>query len=111
MVDKSKITVNKVEQGDCKLKGLQDRGKVILSCASCGQQLLCLQLIGIKGDEASSVVTKVAVKCGMCNSYSNVEKVAGRFSPGAISDTMIFDVFSHEPGSPEADVLFKACRK
>jgi len=110
-MDRSKITTSKVEPGDRELKGLQDRGKMILSCSSCGETLLCLQLIGTRDDEATSVVTKVAVKCGFCNGYSDIKEVTGRFSPGAISDNMAIDVLSHEADSPEADVLFRAWRK
>jgi hypothetical protein len=47
----------------------------------------------------------------MCGGYSEVHQVVGKFSPGAPSDDIFFDVAEYQDGGPEADVFFKANRK
>ncbi len=85
-------------------------GVVPLHCRCCGRSLLDLQLLK-GGDDESQVLTRVAVKCDACGEFSLVEQVFGRFSPGAPSDSMGFDILDDDVNAPEADVLFKVWRK
>jgi hypothetical protein len=110
-MDKSEIRTGQTDGRDRELKGLTNEGIVNLDCADCGTTLLCLQLASIKGDTQAQVLTRVAVKCGLCNGFSYVQQVPGQFYPGAPSDDMAFDVSDDDTGAPEADVLFKAWKK
>ncbi|RLC89015.1 MAG: hypothetical protein DRJ03_00195 [Chloroflexi bacterium] len=110
-MDKQELRANQVSADDKELKGLQNKGVVELECADCGEKLLCLQLAGVSGDVKAQVLTRVAVKCGICEGFSYVKQVPGTFYPGAPSDQMAFDVADDTIGAPEADVLFKAWRK
>lgn len=84
----------------------EGRGIVRLYCRSCKRSLLELQLL-----QGGQVLTRVAVKCDICGEFSRVEQVVGRFSPGAISDQMCFDILDNDVNAPEADALFKVWRK
>ena len=110
-MDKSEIRTNQVDNSTKKLKGLQDNGMVHIDCVDCGASLMCVQLTNIPGDSQANVLTRVAVKCGLCGGFSCVEQIAGQFYPGAPSDDMAFDVLDDDTNAPEADVLFKAWKK
>lgn len=88
----------------------EGRGIVRLYCRNCKRPLLELQLLQ-GGDDESQVLTRIAVKCDICDEFSRVEQVVGRFSPGAISDQMCFDILDNDVNAPEVDVLFKVWKK
>lgn len=110
-MDQSEIRMNQTSGEDRELKGLEDRGLLTLKCTNCEKELLCLQLMSIHGQDATSVLTRVVVECGMCGGYSEVQQVSGKFSPGAPSDDISFDVSEYQDGGPVADVFFKASSK
>ncbi len=110
-MEKPKLRVGQNKREDRPLKGLIDNGRVEFQCTGCGQELLCLQLTAIKGDDSAKVLSRVVVECGACGSYSEVSQVIGKFSPGAPSDDMSFDVADGEGSPIEADVFFKAWKK
>jgi len=111
MAENPKLRVEQVSSGDRQLKVLVDNGLVDFHCNGCQQKLLCLQLTAIKGDTSIKVLSRVAVECGTCGSYSDVKQITGKFSPGAPSDDMIFDVVDGDGAPVEADVFFKAWKK
>ncbi len=92
-------------------KGLKSVGEIDLECRQCKTTLLCLQLVTDDEEQDAQVLTRVAVKCGLCDGYSEVIQVEGRFYPGAPSDKMIFDIANDENEPIDADVLFKAWNK
>jgi len=110
-MDKSEIRTGQIDGSNRELKGLTNEGIVNFDCADCGETLLCLQLVNIKGDTQAQVLTRVAVKCGLCNGFSRVQQVSGQFYPGAPSDDMGFDISDDDTGAPEVDVLFKTWKK
>lgn len=107
---KSEIRMNQSKE-DRQLKGLQDKGIMVIECADCGESLLCLQLTNIEHDKQSQIITRMAVKCCLCDGYSHVEQVYGQFHPGAPSDQMAFDILDDDVDAPEADIIFKAWHK
>lgn len=110
-MENPKLRVGHADRKDRPLKGLVDNGIVNFQCNGCNQELLCLQLITIKDHTGAQVLTRVVVECGTCGSYSDVQQVSGKFSPGAPSDDMIFDVVDGDGAPVEADVFFKAWKK
>jgi len=110
-MENPKLRVEQVGRENRPLKGLVDNGRVYFKCNGCGQELLCLQLIAIKGNTKAKVLSRVVVECGTCGSYSDVEQVIGQFAPGAPNDDMIFDVDDGEGAPVEADIFFKARKK
>jgi len=110
MEEKPKLRVEQTKKEDRPLKGLIDEGIVKFRCDKCDKELLHLQLTSIKGHTGAEVITKVVVECGTCGSYSGIQ-VTGKFSPGAPSDDMIFDVVDGDGVPIEADVFFKAWKK
>lgn len=110
-MDKSKIETKQVNNKDRELKGLKNNGIIVFECADCGEKLLCLQLTSTENDGKVKVITRVVVRCCICDGYSYVKEVPGQFYPGAPSDNMAFDVSDIEDGCPEADVVFKAWKK
>ncbi len=110
-MDNPKLRVEQTKREDRPLKGLVDNGLVSFQCKGCNQELLCLQLTTIKGHTGAQVLTRVVVECGTCGSYSDVQQVSGKFSPGAPSDDMSFDVIDGDGALIEADVFFKAWKK
>jgi len=111
MTDKSRISINKVEQEDRVLKGLKDKGLTNLSCNYCKMHLLCLQLTSPGEDQDSAVISRIAVRCVGCGGYSDVVPIVGQFYPGAPSDDMAFDIADSCDDAPESDILFQAWRK
>lgn len=109
-MENPKLRVEQTDRKDRSLKGLIDKGMVNFRCDNCDIDLLCLQLTSVKGHTGAEVITKVAVECGICGSYSGLQ-VIGKFSPGAPSDNMIFDVIDGDDAPFEADVFFKAWKK
>lgn len=110
MMDDPKLRVEQTSREDRPLKGLMDKGMVNFRCDNCNMDLLCLQLTAVRGHTGAEVITKVAVECGICGSYSGLG-VSGKFSPGAPNDNMVFDVIDGEGAPFEADVFFKAWKK
>ena len=110
-MDDPKLRIEQVKREDRPLKGLVDNGRVDFQCNGCNRELLCLQLTTVKGYEGPLVLSRVVVECGACGSYSDVKQVTGKFSPGAPSDDMIFDVIDGDGAPIEADVFFKAWKK
>ena len=111
MEEKPKLRVEQIGRKDRLLKGLVDNSRVDFSCSGCNQELLCLQLTTVKGYTGPLVLSRVAVECGDCGSHSEVKQVTGKFSPGAPSDDMSFDVVEGDGAPVEADVFFKAWKK
>jgi len=109
-MDKSEIHLHN-ELTKRQLKGLTNSGMVNFECADCGKPLLCIQVVSAKNNTLNNVVSKIVVKCGMCNGYSVVKQVVGQFYPGVPEDNMSFDVFSAEEDTPESDIVFKAWEK
>lgn len=107
----TEFQANRVNRDDKKLKGLQNKGIVNFDCDYCDNPLLVLQLTSIDNKPSSSVLTRVSVKCCVCNCFSSVKQISGQFHPGAPNDNMAFDVLDDDEGAPEADVLFKVWRK
>lgn len=110
-MDKPKLRVEQTNRKNRPLKGLIDNGRIDFQCNGCKQELLCLQLTGIKGHTGAQVLSRVVVECGICGLYSDVKQVTGKFSPGAPSDDMAFDVIDEDGAPLEADVFFKAWKK
>jgi len=110
-MDKAEIRTNQTDGEDRQLKGLQNKGLVNFECADCGTPLLVLQLATIKGDNKSEVLTRIAVRCGLCGGCSYVQQIPGLFYPGAPNDNMMFDISDNDTGAPEVDVLFEAWTK
>jgi len=108
-MDQSEIHINET-QGKS-LKGLQDKGVVIIKCADCGHELLQLQLATTDSDDKAKVLTRIIVQCGFCDGFSYVKQIPGQFYPGAPNDNMIFDIVDNVKDAPEADVIFKAWKK
>jgi len=88
-------------------KGLVDGGNVEITCANCGKPLMTFQLTQLQNNV---VLTRVMVKCGFCGGHSNVEQIVGQFYPGAVSDSIVFDI-SENDTEVECDVCFKAWSK
>lgn len=106
MVD---LNINEREKSN---NGLQDDGIVGFRCSNCDKALLELQLTSVQGVKAQQVLTRVAVYCRDCDSFSDTKVIDGRFHPGAASDDMCFDVFDGIAASqPEADIIFMAWEK
>jgi hypothetical protein len=112
-MDKTELRVNRIDSDDKSLKGLQNNGLVNFECADCGKLLLVLQLVAtvVKEFNKSEVLTRVAVKCGLCGGRSYVQQIPGQFFPGAPNDQMVFDISDDDINTPEVDVLFKAWSK
>jgi len=110
-MDKTEIQTGPPDRDDRPLKGLQDTGKINFECANCCRSLLVLQLAAIEGAGQSTVLTRVAVKCGFCGCYSNIQQVSGQFYPGAPNDRMAFDIADDYADAPDTDVLFEAWSK
>lgn len=109
-MDNPKLSVEQISRENRPPKGLIDKGIVNFRCDKCNMELLCLQLTAVKGHTGAEVMTKVVVECGACGSYSGTQ-VTGKFSPGAPSDDMNFDVVDGKGSKIEADVFFKAWKK
>lgn len=110
-MDKAELRTNRVDSDDKPLKGLQNKGLMNFECADCGKFLLVLQLVTVEGSNKSEVLTRVAVQCGLCGSFSHVQQIPGQFYPGAPNDQMAFDILNDDTDAPEVDVLFKAWSK
>ncbi|KKN91279.1 hypothetical protein LCGC14_0221470 [marine sediment metagenome] len=110
-MDKSEIRTNRVNADDKPLKGLVNKGYKTFKCTGCNKPLLALQLTAIEGESVVEVLTRIAVLCCACKSFSCVQQISGQFHPGAPNDQMAFDVLDDDTGAPEADVLFKAWSK
>ena len=94
-----------------KLKGLKNDGIVEIKCNNCDEYVLCLQLANSENNGQSSVITRVAVQCYSCGSYSDVKQIVGQFYPGAPNDHIAFDIADDDANAPEADIIFKAWKK
>ena len=110
-MSKKKITTNQVGIGDRELRGLKDEGQLTFRCNDCNLVLLVLQLVTTSKTAKSKVLTRVAVECGDCGGYSDVEQVVGQFFPGAPNDDMIFEPIDGDENTPITDVLFMARKK
>ena len=110
MMENPKLRVKQTSRENRPLKGLIDRGIVKFRCDKCDRELLYLQLTSVKGHTGAEVMTRVAVECGICGLYCAIG-VTGKFSPGAPSDDMVFDVTDGEGAPFKADVFFKAWKK
>ncbi len=107
-----KIRMDRIDDTDRELKGLENQGQVHFSCTECNTPLLVIQKVSIRKSSGSNVLTRVAVGCGFCNQgYSSVEQISGQFYPGAPNDDTIFEPIEVDDNSPETDVLFKAFSK
>lgn len=110
-MDETELQVNQVDNHNKLSKGLQNKGLVSFECANCGKSLLILQLVIVKNDNRSEILTRIAVKCGFCDGFSYVQQIPGQFYPGAPNDQMGFDILDDNTGAPEADVLFRTWSK
>ncbi len=108
---KSEIRTNRISAEDKTLKGLQDMGLIDFECPKCNKSLLTLQVVAIEGSNEVEILTRVGVKCRMCESFSCIQQISGQFYPGAPNDQMVFDVLNDDTGAPEVDVLFEAWNK
>ncbi len=87
------------------LKGLKNGGIVNFKCNSCDQPLLVLQLVKTNNDK-SSVLTRIAVQCGLCGGCSDVKQISGQFYSGAPNDQMLIDISNDSIDGLETDILF-----
>ncbi len=116
-MNKTELRMNRVDSDDKSLKGLQNNGLVNFECADCGKPLLVLQLVSTiiedfnKNMAESEILTRIAVKCGLCGGCSYVQQIPGQFFPGAPNDQMVFDISDDDTDIPEVDILFKAWSK
>ncbi len=112
--DRVEIRTGKTDRDDRVLKGLQDKGTVNFNCKNCGELLMVFQLTSVDQESPTvEVLTRVAVKCCLCDGFSLVQQLSGQFYPGAPSDQMAFDILDDYSfdDAPEVDVLFKAWSK
>lgn len=86
-----------------KSAGIEDRGRVQLTCADCGKDLIEI-IITRNNDDlvkagAGQVTTKVKCQCRSCGGSSYVADIEGTFCPGVPRDDMSMDVVGEEDGA------------
>jgi len=96
------------------MKGLQDAGKIDFYCRDCGRHLMVAQVVTIESEE-TTILTRIAVRCGSCRGYSNVEQVKGQFYQGAPDDhtkiEILSSMYQKSVETPECDALFESTPK
>lgn len=106
------IKVSKIDRTGRQLKGLVNQGQVSFDCTECKTPLLVIQQTSIDGVPKGNVLTRVAVRCGFCNSgFSEVRQITGHFYPGSPNDDTIFEPTDGDEDAPEADIFFRAWSK
>ncbi len=103
------VRIDRFDNTKRELKGLVNAGQIKFECNECRTPLLVVQQTSVGGIPEANVLTRVAVKCGFCNTgYSPVEQISGRFYPGSPNDDTIFEPIDNNEDAPEADILFVA---
>jgi len=110
-VDKSKIETTQSDNNPRILKGIKNKGILPIKCNDCNRHILQLQLVDAPEGADAEVITRVLVKCELCNGHSDVVQILGTFYPGSPSDDLCFDVVEPEDSDPETDVGFRVWAK
>lgn len=104
---------NQKSEMDVNLRGLKNRGQVIVNCADCGKELMVFQIVkdnnDLSGEGLKPVNTKVVVLCGDCNGKSYSTTISGQFYPGAADDKTNFEPVDSD--DDRYDAVFKAWSK
>ena len=68
--------------------GLEDGGKTILQCSSCGKPLIDIWVT----QPNSKILSEIYAECPYCGDFSFTHQFEGKFCIGHMDDTVITDI-------------------